>query len=112
MRGGRGGRNPDPADQAQAARSPVPWSRVAALFRPYRWQLSVVVALIVASSTVALATPFLVRMVIDEALPSRDVRLLVLAVGGMLAVTVTTAVLGVVQTWLSTHRRPAGHAQP
>src|SRR3954454_5701037 len=102
MNRGRGGRNPDPADRAQLDRSPVRWSRVAALFRPYRWQLSVVVALIVASSTVALATPFLVRMVIDEALPARDVRLLVLAVGGMLAVTVTTAVLGVVQTWLST----------
>src|SRR3954453_1883838 len=102
MTRGRSGRNPDPADRAQLDRSPVRWSRVAALFRLYRWQLSVVVALIVASSTVALATPFLVRMFIDERVPSRGVRLLVLAVGGMLAVTVTTAVLGVVQTWLST----------
>jgi ATP-binding cassette subfamily B protein len=99
---GRGNRNPDPADRAQLERSPVRWSRVAALFRPYGLQLGVVVALIVASSTVALATPFLVRMVIDEALPRQDVRLLVLAVGGMLAVTVVTAVFGVVQTWLST----------
>jgi ATP-binding cassette subfamily B protein len=95
-------RNPDPADKAQLERSPVRWSRVAALFRPYRWQLSVVVALIVASSTVALATPFLVRLIIDEALPRQDVRLLAWAVGGMLAVTVVTAVFGVVQTWLST----------
>jgi ATP-binding cassette subfamily B protein len=97
-----GSRTPDPADKAQLERSPVRWSRVAGLFRPYRWQLSVVVALIVASSTVALATPFLVRLVIDEALPRQDVRLLVEAVAGMLAVTVVTAVLGVVQTWLST----------
>jgi ATP-binding cassette subfamily B protein len=97
-----GSRTPDPADKAQLERSPVRWSRVAGLFRPYRWQLSVVVALIVASSTVALATPFLVRLVIDEALPRQDVRLLVWAVAGMLAVTVVTAVLGVVQTWLST----------
>src|SRR6476661_4099093 len=102
MKGGRGGRNPDPADKAQLERSPVRWSRVAALFRPYGWQLSVVVALIVASSTVALATPFLVRLVIDEALPRRDVRLLALAVAAMIAVTVVTAVFGVVQTWLST----------
>jgi ATP-binding cassette subfamily B protein len=97
-----GNRAPDPADRAQLERSPVRWSRVAALFRPYRWQLSVVVALIVASSTVALATPFLVRLIIDEALPRQDVRVLVWAVGGMLAVTVVTAVFGVVQTWLST----------
>src|SRR3954453_11228025 len=102
MTRGRSGRNPDPADRAQLDRSPVCWSRVVELFRPQGWRLSVLVALIVASSTVALATPLLVRLVFDEAPPSRDVRLLVLAVAGMLAVTVTTAVLGVVQTWLST----------
>ncbi|GAA3179100.1 ABC transporter ATP-binding protein [Blastococcus jejuensis] len=101
-RAGRSGRSPDPADRAQLERSPVRWSRVAALFRPYRRQLGVVVALIVASSAIALATPFLVRLVIDEALPRQDVGLLLWAVGGMLAVTVVTAVFGVVQTWLST----------
>jgi ATP-binding cassette subfamily B protein len=98
----RGPGSPDPADKAQLERSPVRWSRVAALFRPYRWQLGVVVALIVASSAFALATPFLIRLVIDDALPNRDLHLLLWAVGGMLAVTVVTAVLGVVQTWLST----------
>jgi ATP-binding cassette subfamily B protein len=100
--GGRGGRTPDPADRAQLERSPVPLRRVTALFRPYRWQVATVVALIVASSTVALATPFLVRLVIDEALPGQDVDLLVAAVAAMVAVTVVTAVLGVAQTWLST----------
>jgi ATP-binding cassette subfamily B protein len=75
---------------------------VAALFRPHRGPLALVVALIVASSTVALATPFLVRLVIDEALPRQDVRLLAWAVAGMVAVTAVTAVLGVLQTWLST----------
>ncbi|MGY2067104.1 ABC transporter ATP-binding protein [Blastococcus sp. SYSU DS0619] len=100
--GGNAGRKPDPADRAQLERSPVRWSRVAALFRPYRWQLAVVVALIVASSAVALATPFLIRLVIDEAIPEQDVSLLLWAVGGMLAVTVVTSVFGVVQTWLST----------
>ncbi|TFV48930.1 ABC transporter ATP-binding protein [Blastococcus sp. TF02A-35] len=96
------GRRPDAADVAQLERAPVRWSRVAALFRPYRWQLAVVVALIVASSTVALATPFLIRLVIDRAIPEQDVPLLLWAVGGMLAVTVVTAIFGVVQTWLST----------
>ena len=68
-------------------------------------------ALIVASSLVALASPFLLRAVIDDALPQQDVRLLLLAVGGMLAVTVVTAVLGVLQTWLSTPVGPARHAR-
>jgi ATP-binding cassette, subfamily B, bacterial len=100
--GGRPGRSFDPADKAQLERSPVRWGRVAGLFRPYGWQLAVVVALIVASSTVALATPFLIRLLIDEAIPAQDVPLLLWAVGGMLAVTVVTAVFGVVQTWVST----------
>jgi ATP-binding cassette, subfamily B, bacterial len=99
--GGRSGR-PDPADKAQLERSPVRWSRVAGLFRPFRWQLTLVVALIVASSAIALATPFLVRLVIDEALPRQDVRLLAWAVAGMVATAAGTAVLGVLQTWLST----------
>jgi ATP-binding cassette subfamily B protein len=102
--GGRGGagRTVDPADRAQLDRSPVSLRRVAALFRPYRLPIAVVVALIVASSAIALASPFLVRLVIDEALPRQDVALLVWAVAGMVAVAAVTSVLGVVQTWLST----------
>ena len=76
--------------------------RVAALFAPHRWQVALVVVLIVASSLVALASPFLVRTVIDDALPHADVRLLVLAVAGMVAVAAVTSLLGVVQTWIST----------
>ena len=97
-----GGRTLDPADRAQLERNPVPLRRVTALFAPFRWQVATVVVLIVASSLVALATPFLVKLVIDEALPRQEVRLLVWAVLGMLTVAATTAVLGVVQTWLST----------
>src|SRR4051794_22537507 len=102
MNPGRRGGRPDPADVAQLDRSPVRWSRVAGLFRPYRRQLATVVALIVASSAIALATPFLVRLVIDEALPHQDVALLSWAVAGMVAVAAVTSVLGVLQTWLST----------
>src|SRR3954469_3064377 len=101
-RGGGGGRRVDPADRAQLDRSPVSLRRVAARCRPHRLPLAVVVVLIVASSAIALATPFLVRLVIDDALPRQDVGLLVAAVGGMVAVAAVTSVLGVVQTWLST----------
>lgn len=75
---------------------------MARLFAPHRSTLTVVVALIVLSSTVSLAQPFLVRHVIDEALPRQDVRLLLVLVGAILAVAVATAAIGVVQTWLST----------
>jgi ATP-binding cassette subfamily B protein len=100
-RGSRGAR-PDPADLRQLSDSPVSLRRIARLFAPHRATLAVVVALIVLSSAVGLAQPFLVRHVIDEALPRQDVRLLLLLVGAMLGVAVATAVIGVVQTWLST----------
>ncbi|MDR7254545.1 ATP-binding cassette subfamily B protein [Nocardioides sp. BE266] len=98
----RSGGRPDPADLRQLADSPVSLRRIARLFAPHRATLAVVVALIVLSSLVSLAQPFLVRHVIDEALPQQDVRLLLLLVAAMLGVAVATAVIGVVQTWLST----------
>lgn len=97
-----GGARPDPADLRQLADSPVSLRRIARLFAPHRPALAVVVALIVLSSAVGLAQPFLVRQVIDDALPRQDVRLLLLLVGAMLGVAIATAVIGVVQTWLST----------
>ena len=102
--GGRGGAmRVDPRDRAQLAETPVPLSRVLALFRPHRVRVAVVVAIIVVTSVVALAQPFLVREVVDVALPQQDSRLLLLAVGAMVAVAIVTQLLGVVQTWLSTH---------
>ena len=88
------------AEKAQA-RS-VSLSRIGALFTDHRWPLAVVVLIIVASSIVGMASPFLLRAVLDRALPHNDVRLLVLLVAGMVAVAAVTSVLGVIQTWIST----------
>ncbi|GAA4288420.1 ABC transporter ATP-binding protein [Georgenia daeguensis] len=101
-RGGHGPVRKDPVDLAQLESHPVSLRRIGALFRPFRGRLAVVVVLIAAASAVGLATPFLTRRLIDEAIPDQDVPLLLLLVGGMLAVTVAASVLGVVQTWLST----------
>ena len=49
-----------------------------------------------------MASPFLLRAVIDDALPHQDLTLLVWLVVGMVAVAAVTAALGVVQTWIST----------
>src|SRR5664279_1897223 len=88
------------ADKAQARE--VSLRRVGRLFAPYRWPLAVVTAIIVASSVVGMAAPFLMRAVIDRALPERNVTLLVWLVVGMIAVAALTSALGVVQTWIST----------
>lgn len=92
----------DPKDRAQLAAHPVSATRVLALFRPHRWTLSGVLAIIVASSVIGLATPFLTKRIVDEAIPHQDVALLVTLVALMVAVAATTAVLGVIQTWMST----------
>ncbi|MCT2278852.1 ABC transporter ATP-binding protein/permease [Micromonospora chalcea] len=76
--------------------------RIGGLFTAHRGPLATVVAIIVASSIIAMATPFLLRTVIDKALPKRDLTLLAWLVAGMVAVAAVTAVLGVAQTWIST----------
>ncbi|WP_163543700.1 ABC transporter ATP-binding protein [Occultella kanbiaonis] len=101
-RGREGATRPDPKDRAQLESHPVSLRRIGALFAPYRARLSAVVALIVATSAIGLATPFLTRHLIDEAIPNQDVPLLLVLVGAMLGVTVVTSVLGVFQTWIST----------
>jgi ATP-binding cassette, subfamily B, bacterial len=87
-------------EKAQARE--VSLGRIGRLFRPYRWPLAGVVAIIVVSSVVAMASPFLLRAVIDTALPDRDLPLLIWLTAGMVAVAVVTSALGVVQTWVST----------
>ncbi len=75
--------------------------RVAGLFRPYRLRLGVVLGLIGVSSLLGIASPFLLRAVLDTAIPHRDVTLLSLLVGGMIAISIVTGALGVVQTYMS-----------
>jgi ATP-binding cassette, subfamily B, bacterial len=98
--GRRSSRTVTAAEKAQARE--VSLARIGRLFRPYRWQLFVVTAIIVASSIVSLASPFLLRAVLDTALPDKNLRLLVWLVLGMIAVAVITSAFGVVQTWIST----------
>ncbi|WP_454293209.1 ABC transporter ATP-binding protein [Salana multivorans] len=99
---GRGPAQRDPADVAQLAAHPVSYRRIARLFAPHAGRLSVVVLLIVASSVIGLATPFLTRSAVDDAIPHQDVPLLLQLVAGLVGVAIATAVLGVVQTWLAT----------
>jgi ATP-binding cassette subfamily B protein len=99
----RQGRSPatvTAADRAQARE--VSLRRIGRLFGPYRWQLAIVTAIIVASSLVGLASPFLLRAVIDTALPDRNLRLLAWLVIAMVAVAAITSAFGVIQTWIST----------
>src|SRR5689334_18662542 len=75
--------------------------RIVRLFRPYRGRLGLVLGLIVFSALLSMASPFLLREVLDEAIPERDQALLTLLVAGMIAISIVTGALGVAQTYLS-----------
>ncbi|HEY3191087.1 MAG TPA: ABC transporter ATP-binding protein, partial [Solirubrobacteraceae bacterium] len=75
--------------------------RIARLFRPYRGRLAAVLALIALSAGLAMVSPFLLREVLDVAIPQADTTLLTWLVLGMIAISVVTGALGVGQTWLS-----------
>ena len=79
----------------------TPVRRVARLFRPYRWSIVVLLAVSVAQGAAGVASPFLVRDIVDEALPQRSASLVVLLAGGMIVAAAIAAVLGVVTTRLS-----------
>ncbi|MEO3868954.1 ABC transporter ATP-binding protein [Nonomuraea sp. B12E4] len=80
----------------------APLRRIVKLFRAYRGRLAVVGSLILMSSLVSLASPFLLREVLDVAIPARDAGLLTLLALGMIVVAVTTSVFDVLQTLMST----------
>lgn len=82
--------------------SPAQVRRVLGLFRPYRGRLAIVGLLVAASSLVAVASPFLLREIIDVALPQRRTGWLGLLALGMVATAVMSGVFGVLQTLIST----------
>ena len=67
--------------------------RIAALFRPYRGRLAAVLGLIVVSAGLGMVSPFLLRDVLDVAIPENDDSLLIALVAGMIGIAVATGVL-------------------
>ncbi|WP_319803197.1 ABC transporter ATP-binding protein [Brachybacterium subflavum] len=76
--------------------------RILRLFTPYRGTLLVVLVLIALAAATGVVSPFLVREVVDVALPDQRLDLLAWCVAGMIAVTAVSSVLGVLQSLLST----------
>ena len=88
----------DPAEPKE----PAQVRRILRLFRPYRGRLAVVGLLVGASSLVSVASPFLLKEILDTAIPQGRTGLLSLLALGMIATAVMTSVFGVLQTLIST----------
>ncbi|MFG3131552.1 ABC transporter ATP-binding protein [Streptomyces tendae] len=87
---------------ADAKEQPRQVRRILKLFRPYRGRLAVVGLLVGAASLVSVATPFLLREILDVAIPEGRTGLLSLLALGMIFGAVLTSVFGVLQTLIST----------
>ncbi|MFG2990603.1 ABC transporter ATP-binding protein [Streptomyces sp. NPDC048257] len=94
----------DPLDPARPAPAEQPRElrRIVGLFRPYRGRLAVVGLLVGASSLVGVASPFMLREILDVAIPQGRTGLLSLLALGMILTAVVTSVFGVLQTLIST----------
>ncbi|KJY44091.1 multidrug ABC transporter ATPase [Streptomyces sp. NRRL B-1568] len=89
---------PPPADPDR----PAQVRRILRLFHPYRGRLALVGLLVAASSLVTVASPFMLREVLDVAIPHGRTGLLSLLALGMIAAAVVNSAFGVLQTLIST----------
>ncbi len=85
----------------QPPRPRAPLRRIVRLFRPYRAQVAALVAVAVIQGAANVTSPFLMRALIDVALPERSATLVSVLAGGMILASGASAGLGVASTWLS-----------
>ncbi len=95
-RGGPNGERPISPERRAAT-----FRRIVAFFRPYRWQVVVVLVAITITSLLGLINPYLLKLLIDEAIPRRDFGLLNLFVGLMIVVPIVSGLIGIGQTYLN-----------
>ena len=93
------------ATQAPGEKRPIRAAtvrRVAGFFRPYRWQVALTVVAIALVAVIGLVNPLLLKLIIDDSIPNRDLRELYLYVGLMILLPIVTGLIGIGQTWLNT----------
>ncbi|SNT27810.1 ATP-binding cassette, subfamily B [Asanoa hainanensis] len=78
-----------------------PLRRVTALFRRHRRWVVALVAAACLLGAVNVVSPFLLRAIIDRALPDKNAALISYLAGGMIVAALAGAGLGVVTTWLA-----------
>jgi len=102
---GRGGGHPFVSDAAGPTKplgAALPLLRRAAhFFGPYRGRLAIISVAILGSSILGLANPYLLKLLIDDAIPKRDIGLLAIYAGLMVVVPIINGGIGLAQAWLT-----------
>jgi ATP-binding cassette, subfamily B, bacterial len=75
--------------------------RILTFFGPYRPQIAVVLVAILLTSFIGLINPYLLKLLIDVAIPQRDLGLLNLYVGLMIVLPIVSGLIGVGQSYLN-----------
>lgn len=75
--------------------------RIARLFRPYLWRVGGAIAAILFTAGLGVVNPYLLKVVIDDAIPDRDLELLYLLVGLMIVLPIISGLVGVGQSYLN-----------
>ena len=88
-------------DKPEQAARPGTFRRVVTFFRPYWQQIALVLVAILITSGLGLINPYLLKLIIDTAIPQRDMMLLNLFVGLMIVVPIISGLIGVGQSYLS-----------
>ncbi|WP_370939460.1 ABC transporter ATP-binding protein [Amycolatopsis sp. cg13] len=94
-------RRPTLAEPAGDEEEQVPFRRIAGLFRPHWRALAGLCVLLVVQAGLGVASPFLLREMLDTALPHRDALLVSLLAMGMIAAALGSGALSVRTTGLS-----------
>jgi ATP-binding cassette subfamily B protein len=82
----------------------VTWAllkRVLAYSRPYRWHIASMLVMILLGTGLTLLTPLILRILIDQTIPSGDARQLILLALALLFIPALGGLVGVVQRWLN-----------
>jgi ATP-binding cassette, subfamily B, bacterial len=75
--------------------------RVAEAFRPYKFQVVLVLIAIILTTVLGLVNPLMIRFIFDDAIGKRNLNLLLILVGIMFIMPVITGIIGVGQTYLN-----------
>jgi ATP-binding cassette subfamily B protein len=75
--------------------------RILVFFTPYRGQIAVVLVAILLTSFIGLINPYLLKLLIDVAIPQKDLALLTLYVGLMIILPIFSGLIGVGQSYLN-----------
>jgi ATP-binding cassette subfamily B protein len=75
--------------------------RIAVLFRPYLGRVSGAIAAILVTAGLGVINPYLLQVVIDDAIPDGNLNLLYLLVGLMIVLPIVSGLIGVGQSYLN-----------